>query len=120
MPEMSDPEEASTYLARTNFKSVIEWLTAEAILNRPDDPLTFVRDLVDLKLHECGAAASEKTRASSDVFPRLTTRASQAIGGAVRAGAGHHEGGRRHPPMAQQRRRRQRAAQRAAVHGQVW
>ena len=61
-------QEASTYLARTNFKSVIEWLTAEAILNRPDDPLTFVRDLVDLKLHECGAAASEKTRASSDVF----------------------------------------------------
>lgn len=36
---MSTPEEASDYLTRTNFKSIIEWLTAEAILNRPEDPM---------------------------------------------------------------------------------
>ena len=31
----SDPEDASAFLTRTNFKSIVEWLTAEAILNRP-------------------------------------------------------------------------------------
>lgn len=51
-------QEASTYLARTNFKSLIEWLTAEAILNRPEDPVVFVRDLIDLKLSERGAGAA--------------------------------------------------------------
>ena len=34
----SDPEDASAFLTRTNFKSIVEWLTAEAILNRPEDP----------------------------------------------------------------------------------
>ena len=39
-------EDAADYLSRTNFKSLIEWLTAETILSRPDDPLPFLRDLV--------------------------------------------------------------------------
>ena len=34
----SDPEDASAFLTRTNFKSIVEWLTAEAILNRPGGP----------------------------------------------------------------------------------
>ena len=50
----SDPEDASTFLTRTNFKSIVEWLTAEAILNRPEDPMTFLRDLLDMKIHERG------------------------------------------------------------------
>jgi GAF domain-containing protein len=78
MPEMSDPEEASTYLARTNFKSVIEWLTAEAILNRPDDPLTFVRDLVDLKLHERGQEAYDAAHATKYVQSCYSDAASLA------------------------------------------
>ena len=45
-------EDAADYLSRTNFKSLIEWLTAEAILNRPDDPLPFLRDLVQQKVAE--------------------------------------------------------------------
>ncbi|KAJ1454799.1 GAF domain-like protein [Pelagophyceae sp. CCMP2097] len=52
---MSDPEEAAAYLHRTNFKQVIEWLTAEAILRRPADPLAFVRNLVEQKLVDRGA-----------------------------------------------------------------
>jgi len=51
---MSTPEEASEYLARTNFKSIIEWMTAEAILNRPEDPMTFCRNLLDIKIDERG------------------------------------------------------------------
>lgn len=49
------PEEASEYLSRTNFKSVIEWMTAEAILNRPDDPVTFCRNLLDMKIEARGS-----------------------------------------------------------------
>ena len=45
-------EDAADYLSRTNFKSLIEWLTAEAILSRPDDPLPFLRDLVQQKVAE--------------------------------------------------------------------
>jgi hypothetical protein len=52
---MSTPEEASEYLSRTNFKSVIEWMTAEAILNRPDDPVSFCRNLLDMKIEARGS-----------------------------------------------------------------
>ena len=51
---MSTPEEASEYLSRTNFKSIIEWLTAEAILNRPDDPMTFCKNLLNVKIDNRG------------------------------------------------------------------
>jgi hypothetical protein len=53
----TDPEEASQYLNRTNFKQLVEWLTAEAVLRRPDDPLLFVRDLVESKIGERGTDA---------------------------------------------------------------
>lgn len=38
-----NPEKAADYLTRVNWKSFIEWMTAEAILNRPHDPLQFCR-----------------------------------------------------------------------------
>ena len=63
----SDPEDASTFLARTNFKSLIEWLTAEAILNRPEDPMCFLRDLCDLKVSERGVEPYEAEHASKYV-----------------------------------------------------
>ena len=46
------PEEAGAYLSRTNWKALMEWLTAEAILHRPCDPLTFIKDLTAIKLKE--------------------------------------------------------------------
>jgi hypothetical protein len=52
---MSTPEEASEYLARTNFKSIVEWITAEAILNRPDDPVIFVKNLLEAKIDARGS-----------------------------------------------------------------
>mmetsp|Transcript_28962 Transcript_28962/g.34161 ORF Transcript_28962/g.34161 Transcript_28962/m.34161 type:complete len:475 (+) Transcript_28962:83-1507(+) len=52
---MSTPEEASEYLSRTNFKSLIEWVTAEVILNRPDDPVGFCRNLLDMKIEARGS-----------------------------------------------------------------
>ena len=36
-------ESANEYLSRNKFKSLVEWLTAEVILNRPEDPLAFVQ-----------------------------------------------------------------------------
>ena len=39
-------EKATDYLSRINWKSLIEWMTAEAILNRPSDPIQFCRDIL--------------------------------------------------------------------------
>jgi hypothetical protein len=47
-----NPEKAADYLTRVNWKSLVEWLTAEAILNRPSDPLQFCRDVLGAKLAE--------------------------------------------------------------------
>jgi hypothetical protein len=52
-----NPEKATDFLARINWKSVVEWLTAEAILNRPQDPIQFCRDLLGEKIAENGGAA---------------------------------------------------------------
>lgn len=49
-----DPEKATDYLSRVNWKSLVEWLTAEAILNRPSDPIQFTRDILGTKLAERG------------------------------------------------------------------
>ena len=47
-----NPESASDYVAQSNLKGMIEWLTAEAILSRPEDPVQFARDLLGQKLVE--------------------------------------------------------------------
>lgn len=51
-----NPEKAADYLSRVNWKSLVEWLTAEAILNRPTDPLQFCRDILGAKLAENAGA----------------------------------------------------------------
>lgn len=45
-----NPEKATDYLSKVNWKSLVEWLTAEAILNRPANPVQFCRDLLGEKL----------------------------------------------------------------------
>jgi hypothetical protein len=45
-----NPEKATDYLSRINWKSLVEWLTAEVILNRPQDPINFCRDLLGVKI----------------------------------------------------------------------
>jgi len=57
-----NPEKATDYLSRVNWKSLVEWLTAEAILNRPSNPLQFCRDLIGEKLAD---------QSSSDYRPDL-------------------------------------------------
>ena len=47
-----NPESAADYVAHSNLKGLIEWITAEAILTRPDDPVQFARDLLGQKLVE--------------------------------------------------------------------
>ncbi len=49
-----NPEKSTDYLTRVNWKSLVEWLTAEIILNRPIDPLQYCRDLMGVKLAERG------------------------------------------------------------------
>jgi hypothetical protein len=51
-----NPEKATDYLSRVNWKSLVEWMTAEAILNRPANPIQFCRDLLGEKLAEQDSA----------------------------------------------------------------
>mmetsp|Transcript_5627 Transcript_5627/g.7046 ORF Transcript_5627/g.7046 Transcript_5627/m.7046 type:complete len:100 (-) Transcript_5627:254-553(-) len=56
-----------SWLLRTNFKAVLEWLTAESILHRPDDPLSFCKDLLEQKL-------AERRRPNDAFQPELLTK----------------------------------------------
>jgi hypothetical protein len=51
-----NPEKATDYLSRINWKSFVEYLTAEVVLNRPADPLQFCRDIIGAKLADRGNA----------------------------------------------------------------
>lgn len=51
---MTTPEKATEYLSRVNWKSLVEYLTAEVILNRPSDPVQFSRDILGEKLAQRG------------------------------------------------------------------
>jgi hypothetical protein len=48
----SDMEDANAFLEKHNVKTLVEWLTAEIILNRPDDPLDFIRETMEEKVAE--------------------------------------------------------------------
>lgn len=45
-------EAGEAYLNSMGFRSLIEWMTAECLLSRPDDPLMFIRSILDEKLSE--------------------------------------------------------------------
>lgn len=96
---MATPEDAAYYLRRTNFKALIEWMTAECILHRPEDPLAFCRDLCEQKVSDRGGggyssdAPTEflkttygKASSSADEHGRIygttTTELSRAAGAA--------------------------------------
>jgi len=51
------PETAADYVSHSNLKGLVEWLTAEAILSRPEDPVQFARDLLGQKLVERSKSA---------------------------------------------------------------
>lgn len=55
-PQTAEAGEA--YLNSMGFRSLIEWMTAEALLARPDDPLTFVKSLLDEKLADVSGSSS--------------------------------------------------------------
>ena len=41
--QQKEIEGAAEYLQFHNFKSVMEWITAEMILSRPEDPFQFIQ-----------------------------------------------------------------------------
>ena len=47
MAELIGPQEAGDYLTKVNFRSLVEYLGAEVIVNRPEDPLVFIRNILD-------------------------------------------------------------------------
>jgi hypothetical protein len=56
-------EQAAEYLSRTNWKTFVEYLTAEIVFNRPDHPAIFCRDLLNSKLPVNVAAAADEKQA---------------------------------------------------------
>jgi len=84
-------EAASDYLARHNFKVLVEFLTADVILNRPRDPVAFLRDVLDEKIQtregkayspadcvqyakDCYREASATADESGQIHPRKVPR----------------------------------------------
>eukprot|EP01036_Dinobryon_divergens_P060706 gene60706-80954_t len=54
---MSSAAKATDYLNSINWKSLVEYLTAEVVLNRPTDPVQFCRDILGAKLSERGVSS---------------------------------------------------------------
>ncbi|DAZ98858.1 TPA: hypothetical protein N0F65_002583 [Lagenidium giganteum] len=50
--EPQTAEAGEAYLNAMNFRSLIEWMTAEALLSRPEDPLMFIKSIIDEKIVE--------------------------------------------------------------------
>ncbi len=47
---MASVEKATEYLSKINWKSLVEYFTAEVILYRPLDPILHCRDLLGSKV----------------------------------------------------------------------
>lgn len=45
-----DAETGEEYLTKMNFRSLVEWITAETLLARPDDPMAYARTLLEKKM----------------------------------------------------------------------
>ncbi|GBG28178.1 cGMP-specific 3',5'-cyclic phosphodiesterase [Hondaea fermentalgiana] len=84
-------EASSAYLGRHNFKVLVEYLTAEVILNRPKDPVAFLRDVLDEKVQaregkpyspadcvqyakDCYKEASASADEDGEIHPRKAPR----------------------------------------------
>ncbi|ETV87803.1 hypothetical protein H257_01254 [Aphanomyces astaci] len=57
-PATQTAEGGEEYLNSMNFRSLIEWFTAEALLSRPEDPLAFVRTVISEKLAQRSSGES--------------------------------------------------------------
>ena len=75
---MTSPEKATEYLSRVNWKTMMEWLTAEAILNRPIDPVQFCRDVLGVKLTE-RSGGDFRAEALTDWLRSTYTEASSLV-----------------------------------------
>jgi hypothetical protein len=62
---MATPEASAEYLARVNFKPLMEWLTARCILHRPEDPMQYCMDLLDTKIKARSASNTYEPRVAS-------------------------------------------------------
>ena len=71
-----NPESAADYLKQSNWKALVEWLTAEAILVRPVDPLQFCRDLLGEKIVERGKSdfQADQTTGNTDNLRLFNSR----------------------------------------------
>ena len=50
--EGTTAETGDDYLNNTNFRALIEWVTAECLMSRPADPVVFMRAILGKKLGE--------------------------------------------------------------------
>jgi hypothetical protein len=62
---MATHEASAEYLARVNFKPLMEWLTARCILHRPEDPMQYCMDLLDTKISARSVSTTYEPRVAS-------------------------------------------------------
>jgi len=84
---MNDPsttkhelEQAADYLGRHNFKTLVEWFTAEVILNRPKDPVSFLGDLIRDKVDSREGAPyvpTDAVRYAKDCYEEASSNADE-------------------------------------------
>ena len=85
------PDEATEYLNNVQWKKFLEYLSAEVVVHRPEDPLKFVRGLIDnrinerptsdfnpTQIHEYLNNTYEDIKSHADIYGRLEPRAVQA------------------------------------------
>jgi GAF domain-containing protein len=71
-----DLETAAEYLQFHNFKSMVEWMTAEVILSRPDDPFQFLGGMLRSKVRARGGADYDPA-GTSDLVRKCYSLAAQ-------------------------------------------
>ena len=79
--------EAEEFLTRHNFRPLVEWMTAEIVLNRPSDPFPFLRGLLDSRIRARGPRGYDPA-AHTDYLQDCYANASEAFEAAVLSSEG--------------------------------
>ena len=86
-------EGAAEYLQRHQFKALLEYLTAETILNRPDDPFTFLQKVLQSKISKRAGGEykpEDNTDMVKDCYAKASAEADET--GRVTGGSSDFEG----------------------------
>ena len=76
--ERQTTESGEEYLNSVNFKSLIEWITAESLLSRPDDPLVFAKLIIEKKMSQRSSGEKYNPEHASNYIKQCYLEASSS------------------------------------------